>query len=87
MQAGKNYLNKKIKLGNYLEIILFSSIENFQEFIMRQKLLKISGIIGVSFLNHLPLELFFVLLWIKKMFNLYSLVPLKKSFKTNSNSL
>jgi hypothetical protein len=87
MQAGKNYLNKKIKLGNYLEIILFSSIENFQEFIMRRKLLKISGIIGVSFLNHLPLELFFVLLWIKKMFNLYSLVPLKKSFKTNSNSL
>jgi hypothetical protein len=87
MQAGKNYLNKKIKLGNYLEIILFSSIENFQEFIMRQKLLKISGIIGVSFLNHLPLELFFVLLWIKKMFNLYSLVHLKKSFKTNSNNL
>ncbi len=87
MQVGKNYLNKKIKLGNYLEIILFSSIENFQEFIMRRKLLKISGIIGVSFLNHLPLELFFVLLWIKKMFNLYSLVPLKKSFKTNSNSL
>jgi hypothetical protein len=54
MQAGKNYLSKRIKSGSYSETTSYNSAENIPEFITKLKLLKTFGTIGANFRNLLP---------------------------------
>jgi hypothetical protein len=87
MQVGKSYLSRRTRCAKCLEITLFSLIESILEFITKQNRQRIFGIIGVNFQNHPQSELFFVRLWIRKMFSLFNSVLLKRSFKVNLSNL